>query len=111
MESKISPKPSAPPMSPKSNGVPPLPELPGRLLLLPSCLSELVGVLPVLAELVVFLAFLRVGEHLVGLVYFLELSLGRLVAGVNVRVILAGQLPIRLLDILFSGVSSGTPSI
>src|SRR5690554_3076822 len=55
--------------------------------------------LPVLAELIVLLARLRVLEHLVGLVDLLELLLGaRLLA--HIRVILARKFAIRLLDLV-----------
>ena len=55
---------------------------------------------PVGAELVVLLALLGVAEHLVGLVDLLELRLGGLVAGVHVGMVLAGELAVRLLDLL-----------
>jgi hypothetical protein len=58
---------------------------------------------PVGAQLVVLLPLLRIAEHLVGLVDFLELRLGRLVAGVDVGVVLARQLPVRALDLLVGG--------
>ena len=58
------------------------------------------GVLiPVGAEHVVLLALLRVGQDLVRLVDFLEPALGSLIAGIPVRVELARQSPIRLLDL------------
>src|SRR6185436_13138229 len=47
---------------------------------------------PVRAELVVLLALVGVAEDLVGLVDLLELRLGGLVARIDVRVMLAGQL-------------------
>src|SRR2546428_161188 len=53
---------------------------------------------PVGAELIVFLALLRVAKDLVGLVELLESSLGRLVAGVDVGMVLARQLPERGFD-------------
>src|SRR5207253_2981280 len=56
---------------------------------------------PGVAELVVGLALLRVGENVVRLLYFLELLGGRgAVALVHVRVILAGELAVRLLDLV-----------
>ena len=58
---------------------------------------------PVGAELVVLLALRRIAQHLVGFVHLLELRLGRLVARIHVRVVLAGQLPERLLDFLVGG--------
>ncbi len=51
------------------------------------------------AELVVALFFLGVREDVVGVLDFLELLLGRLVAGIGVRVVLAGEPSIRLLDL------------
>ena len=51
-------------------------------------------------ELVVARAFLRVAQHLVGLIDLLELVLGLLVAGVPVRMIFHGQLAIRLADVV-----------
>ena len=54
---------------------------------------------PVGAELVVLLALLRIAEDLVRLVDLLELRLGRLVAGVHVGMMLAGELAVRLLDL------------
>src|SRR5262249_18000663 len=56
---------------------------------------------PVRAELVVLAALVGVAEHLVRLVDFLELRLGGLVARIDVRMVLARQLPVRLLDFLF----------
>ncbi|MBT9163037.1 MAG: hypothetical protein DDT27_01605 [Dehalococcoidia bacterium] len=38
--------------------------------------GELLRKLPFVAELIIFAAFLRIREHLVGLVYFLEPGLG-----------------------------------
>src|SRR5207302_1557102 len=52
------------------------------------------------AVLVVRLALLRVGEDVVGGLQLLEPLLGLLVALVRVRVVLPGELPIRLLDLL-----------
>ena len=56
---------------------------------------------PVGPELVVLPALVGIAEHLVGLVDLLELRLGRLVARIDVRVVLARKLPERLLDFLF----------
>ena len=61
--------------------------------------------LPIRAELVVFPAFLRIAEHLVGLVDLLELLLGRLLVLGHVRVVLARQLAERLLDVLGAGIA------
>src|SRR5664280_729846 len=56
-------------------------------------------VLPVGAQLVVLRPLRGVGEDLVGLVDLLEAALGVAVPGVPVRVVLPGQLPVRLLDL------------
>ena len=55
------------------------------------------------AELVVGLALLGVGQHLVGLSGFLELLLGSRIARVSVGVVLQRELPIRLLDLVRRG--------
>src|SRR4029450_7993164 len=49
---------------------------------------------------VVLLALLRVGENVVRRLDLLEALLGILVAGVRVRVVLARELPVRLLDLV-----------
>ena len=51
-------------------------------------------------KLVVPRLFLRIGQHLVGLVDLLELLLGLLVAGVHIRVVFAGQLFICFFDLV-----------
>ena len=66
-------------------------------------LGRIVGVNPGKAVLVVELALLLIGEHLVRLVDLLELFLGFLVAGVVVRVVLHGQLAVSLLDLRIGG--------
>ena len=66
-------------------------------------LGRIVGVDPGKAVLVVELALLLIGEHLVRLVDLLELFLGFLVAGVVVRVVLHGQLAVSLLDLRIGG--------
>src|SRR5262249_58936880 len=55
---------------------------------------------PVRAELVVLLAFGGIAEHFIGFVDLLEARLGRLVARVDVGVMLPRQLPVGLLDFL-----------
>src|SRR6185295_2749513 len=65
--------------------------------------SGLARVLPRRAELVVLLALLRILQDLVGLADLLELELGLGVL-VHVRVVLARQLPVRLLNVLLAGV-------
>src|SRR5450759_2944247 len=59
--------------------------------------------LPVGSERVVLLALLGIAENLVGLVHFLEPGFRGLVAGILVRVKLAGQPPIRPLDLVRGG--------
>ena len=51
------------------------------------------------AVLVIAGFFIGVGKHLIGLVDFLEPGLGLLVAGMEVRMVLLGQLPVRLFDL------------
>src|SRR5438552_8833383 len=58
---------------------------------------------PVRPELVVLLALGRVAEDLVRLVDFLEPGLRRLVPGVDIGMVLARQLAVRLLDFLVGG--------
>ena len=58
---------------------------------------------PVGAELVVLLSLLAVPEDLVRFVDFLELGLGGLVARVDVGMVLARELPERLLDLFLGG--------
>ena len=58
----------------------------------------------VAADLVVLFALLLVGEHVVCFRDFLELLLCCCVAGVQVRVVLAGELAVRLLDVAFACV-------
>src|SRR5208282_2443274 len=52
------------------------------------------------AELVIHLALLRVRKDFVGFLNLLELFLRRFVAGIQVRVILAGELSVSLADFL-----------
>ena len=62
----------------------------------------------VAANLVVLFALLLVGEHVVCFRDFLELLLCCGVAGVQVRVVLAGELAVRLLDVAFACVFADT---
>ena len=62
---------------------------------------KLLTLLPVAAELVIQLALLRVGEHLIGLVDLLEPGL----IPALVRVVLGGQPAERLLDLRLAGVA------
>lgn len=51
------------------------------------------------AVLIIAGFFVGVGKHLIGLVDFLEPGLGLLVAGMEVRMVLLGQLAVRLFDL------------
>ena len=62
-----------------------------------------VGIHPCMAVLVIALALRGVTQHLVGLVDLLELGLGLLVAGIQVGVVLLGQLAVGLLDLIIRG--------
>ena len=62
----------------------------------------------VAANLVVLFALLLVGEHVVCFRDFLELLLCCGVAGVQVRVVLAGELAVCLLDVAFACVFADT---
>src|SRR5262249_60492114 len=77
---------------------------PGRPLLVG---PRLLGVEPaaqrILTELIVSLTLFGIGEDLVGDRDLLELLLGRLVAGVDVRVVLARELPVGLADLVRGG--------
>jgi hypothetical protein len=53
------------------------------------------------APAVVLLALLGIGQHRVGLADLLELGLGLLVAGVDVGMVLARELAVGGLDVLF----------
>ena len=57
------------------------------------------GTLADVAELVVLGPLLRVAEDRVGLLDLLEPGLGRLVPGIEVGMVFAGQLPVGLLDV------------
>ena len=58
---------------------------------------------PCMAVLVIALALRGVAQHLVGLVDLLEPGLGLLVAGIQVGVVLLGQLAVGLLDLIVRG--------
>jgi hypothetical protein len=64
--------------------------------------AELGGVL---AKVVVHLALLGIGENLEGSPHLLELLFGSFVARIDVRVELARQLAVRLLDLILAGAS------
>ena len=68
----------------------------------PSAAGELLAMLPVRAELIVHAALLVVLEDFVGFVDLLELVFSGLVAGVQVGVILAGELFVRLRYLIFA---------
>src|SRR5262249_28458166 len=55
------------------------------------------------AQLVVLLALLGIAEDLVGFVQLLEARLRRRVAWIDVGVVLARELPVRLFDLLLGG--------
>ena len=50
-----------------------------------------------MTELVVFRALILIGKHLVCFIYLLELFLGFLIAGVEIRVVFFGKLSVSLL--------------
>src|SRR5699024_7421155 len=56
------------------------------------------------AKLVIAFAFFRVRKDVVGLVDFLELLLGGLVAGVQVRMVFFGQLAVGAFDLGLGGI-------
>ena len=91
---KISPK-----MSPRSTPPKPPPN-PGTA----AVGSRIVGVYAGKAELIIALAFLRVGKHIVGFVDLFELFLGFFIAGVQVRVVLFGKFAVGALDLGIRGV-------
>ena len=66
--------------------------------------SRIVGVYAGKAELIIALAFLRVGKHIVGFVDLFELFLGFFIAGVQVRVVLFGKFAVGALDLGIRGV-------
>ena len=66
--------------------------------------SRIVGVYAGKAELIIALAFLRVGKHIVGFVDLFELFLGFFIAGVQVRVVLFGKFAVGTLDLGIRGV-------
>src|SRR5439155_935224 len=70
---------------------------------LPPSRAELLVLAPTWPQLVVQLALLRVGEHLVRFVDLLEARFRVLVAGVDVGVILTGQLAVRRADLFVGG--------
>ena len=66
--------------------------------------GPIVGIDPSETELVIALALVRVGKNIVGLVDLLELFLGILIAGVQIRVVLFGQLAVGAFDLGIGGV-------
>ena len=62
-----------------------------------------VGVHPGVAELVIAGPLVFVGQDLVGLVDFLEVGLGLLVAGVQVGMVFFGQLPVCFFQFIVAG--------
>ena len=65
--------------------------------------GELLAVLPVGAELIVHTALFVILEDFVGFVDVFELVLGGLVAGVEIGMVLAGELLVRLGYLFFAG--------
>src|SRR5262245_9890101 len=59
--------------------------------------------LPFLPKPVVTPALVRIGQDLVGLVQFFEFLFGRLIDGIDIRVVSARELSIRLLDFTGGG--------
>ena len=66
--------------------------------------GPIVGIDPGKAELVIALALIRVGKYIVGLVDLLELLLGGLIAGVQVGMVLFGQLAVGAFNLGIGGV-------
>src|SRR5207248_2250931 len=66
---------------------------------------EVRAIFPVRSELIVLPAFLGVAEDFVCFLDFLELLFGLLVVGIQVRMVLAGKFPVRLLDFVVLGGS------
>ena len=67
------------------------------LLLLPGIsmpgLLKLIGMLPVFAVLIVFLAFLRIAQNLVGFVDLLKFFIGLCIVRIEVGLVFPGQFP------------------
>lgn len=59
---------------------------------------------PVIAQLIVSRAFRGIPQNVVGLVHVLEFLLGARLLG-NIRVVLAGESPVGLLDVLRRGAA------
>ena len=55
-------------------------------------------------ELVILLAFVRIGEHLISFIRFLETLFRRFVAGVKIRVVLLGDLPVCFFYLISAGI-------
>ena len=66
------------------------------------------GLRPGEAEAVVLFALGLVAEHVVGVLHFLEVGLGLLVAGIAVGMVFACEVAIRLLDLVGGGVLANT---
>src|SRR5690349_2822411 len=73
-------------------------------LLLLALLLELLSMLPVFSVLVILLAFLRVAQNLVGLVYQLKFFLCFLVVGIHIRMKFPGKLAIRFFNVVSSSI-------
>jgi len=61
---------------------------------------EVFTCLPVRPKLIVSLAFVRIRENFVGLVYLFEFFLGRFISGIYIGMVLARQRSVRLLDLI-----------
>ena len=64
------------------------------------CARETVGILPLVSELVIFLALFRIRKHFVSLADLLEFFFSSLIARIDIRVIFACQLAESGLDFL-----------
>ena len=73
---------------------------PARAAVCAASARAVAGVYPGKAELVIPRLFLRIGQHLVGLVDLLELLLRLFVAGVHVRMVLARQFFVGFFDLI-----------
>src|SRR5205085_2834734 len=67
--------------------------------------AALLIALPIATEAIIFFALLLVRQHFVGFVDRFEFRLGLFIAGIDIRVILARQLTIRLLNLGSAGAA------
>ena len=66
-------------------------------------ITHLVGVLPIVTELVVIFPMSRITHNLVRLIYLLELVLSALVVRIHIRMKLSGHPSVSRLDFFFGG--------